>query len=78
MPLVQVHCAKYANEIGMALDVTMGSGWPGGHNKVTKADAEKQLLMEKVGSPPGLEMRRGYASAEAAHRTYSPHPLINC
>jgi len=43
-----VHCAKYANEIGMALDVTMGSGWPGGHNKVTKADAEKQLLMEKV------------------------------
>ena len=41
------HAAKKAAQLGLAFDVTLGSGWPGGL-PTTKDNSEQQLLMATV------------------------------
>ena len=46
-PVSEADAARRATELGLAFDVTLGSGWPGGL-PTDRRNAEQQLLMASI------------------------------
>ncbi len=58
------YAASEARELGLRLDVTLGSGWPYGGPATTLQEAAGRLRVAQLAVPPGATKLPGFALAE--------------